>query len=83
MLPVKCEGIETMAKELKTHGIIVMESFADEFKKTVKKKDGNSIAFLVRMGFFATSISLLKVHKSVSEFHRKKLAGGAFSDVLF
>ena len=83
MLPIKCEGIEPMIKELKTHGIIVIEDFAGEFKKTVKKKEGNSIVFLARMGCFATSISLLKVQKSVSEFRRKKLAGGAFSDVLF
>ena len=72
-----------MIKELNIHGIMLMEIFQERLNKTVKKKEGNSIVFFVSMGYFATSISLLKVQKSVSEFHRKKLAGGGFSDVFF
>ena len=83
MLPVKCQEVEVMAKELSIHGIGFIQGFTDKLKKTVQKKEGNSIVFLVRMGYFAISLSLLKVHKSVSEFRRKKLAGGAFSDVFF
>ena len=83
MLLVKCEDIETMIKELAIHDIMVVESFVDEFQKTVKKKQNNSIAFLVRMGYFTASISLLKVHKETSEFDRKKLAEGTFSNIFF
>ena len=38
MLPVKCEDIETMIKELAIHDIMVIEGFVDQFQKTVKKK---------------------------------------------
>ena len=83
MLPVKCQEVETMTKELSSHGIALIQGFADKLKKIVKNKEGNSIVFLVTMGNFAITLSLLKVHKSVSAFRRKKLAGGAFSDVFF
>ena len=72
-----------MTKELSSHGIALIQGFANKLKKIVKNKEGNSIVFLVTMGNFAITLSLLKVHKSVSEFRRKKLAGGAFSDVFF
>ena len=83
MLPVQCENIQTMIKELAIHDIVVIDSFAKEFQKTVKKKQNNSIEFLVNMGYFAASISLLKVHKESSTFDREKLAEGTFSNIFF
>ena len=35
------------------------------------------------MGYFATSIGLLKVHKETSSFNRKKLAEGTHSHIFF
>ena len=35
------------------------------------------------MGYFATSISMLKVHREASSFNRKKLAEGTYSNILF
>ena len=72
-----------MIEKLNSHGITLVESFADGVSKLVKKKESNSIVFFVRIGYFATSISLLKVHKPVSEFKRQKLAEGSFSDIFF
>ena len=83
MLPIGCEDIDAMIKELGIHNIMVVEDFVDGVSKTVKRKDSNSIEFLVRIGYFATSISLLKVHKGASEFHRMKLAEGTYSNIFF
>ena len=83
MAPVPCEDIETMTKQLSLHGIAIVETFVQNLSKTVKKKENNSIEFCVQMGYFSTTISLLKVHKETSEFNRKKIAEGTFSSIFF
>ena len=72
-----------MIKQLSAHGIIASGSFVDGITKTIGKKDNDSIVFKVRMGCFQTNISLLKVHKSISDFNRKKVAEVIFAGIFF
>ena len=49
--------------------------------KSIKSLEGNSIAFFVRSGYFATCINILKVYKDAGELERKPMRSGAFSNI--
>ena len=55
------------------------KQYSKSIKKSIYSKEGNSIKFVVQLGYFETYVSLLKVHiVSSKDFSRKILFHGSF-----
>lgn len=80
MNPVECPALSSMIKALNDNGIWI-STFTGKFEKAIERKDSNSIQLVIRLGYFATRIRMLKVHQEIEIFERSRIALGTYASI--
>ena len=68
-------------KILEKNNIKFLDTYVPFLRKFISEREKNSMVFSVRIGYFETNISFLKVHKKSYNFNRYEKAVGTFANI--